>query len=164
MGSGRALRAWVGVISAAIALAGCTDGGDADPAETEQPAVERTGDPVVRGDEASDLVRATSQRSSGEVVIVDEVVLSSPSYVVVYADGGGAPGAQLGASELLEPGTATDVAVTLERPLQDDATVHAMLHAEDNGNDVFDFPEHDAPVEVGVGIVEVPFMIFIDES
>lgn len=145
-------------VLAAAVLAACSDD-DGDGPPDASPA-ERTGDQVARGTEDTVLVEASPQRSDGATVLVDRVVLDDGGgYVVIYADGDGAPGRQLGVSTRLEPGTSEDIAVQLDDPLEETAAVHAMVHREDNGNDAFDFPAADQPATLDDGIVEVAFEV-----
>lgn len=149
-------RSIVGLLLVALASACSDDDGD-DAASSD---VERTGEPVERGDSTSALVSASPQQSDGTSVTVDRVVLASgPGYVVIYADGGGAPGRRLGVSDLLDTGESDDLMVRLDQALDEGATVHAMVHAEDNGNESFDFPAADQPVTLEDGIVEVAFRV-----
>jgi hypothetical protein len=78
---------------------------------------------------------------------VQDARLEAAGYVVVYADGQGAPGARLGASALLPAGEHHDVEVVLATPLRASARVFVMIHREDTGNRSFDFPKGDAPVQ-----------------
>jgi hypothetical protein len=143
----------------AALIAGCSDGGDDD----EVGAPERTGEQVERGDAGAVLVQATPQASDGSRIVVDTVVVTDgPGYLVIYSDGDGAPGQQLGVSEWLDAGKHEDVVVELEEPLEETAVVHAMVHLEDNGNDSFDFPDADQPATLDDGIVVVPLEIEVD--
>ena len=153
-------------------MAGCSDddgGGGASngtdgAAGDTTTAVSRTGEAVELGDESSFLVRLSPQESDGTSVVIDEVVLTgSPGFVVVYDDGDGAPGRQIGASAVLEPGRSTDVRVVLDEPLDGTAVVHAMLHLDDDGNGQLDYPAHDAPATAGEGIVVVSADVTVSE-
>ncbi|MBO9521158.1 MAG: hypothetical protein J7518_06425 [Nocardioidaceae bacterium] len=138
-------------------LAGCS-GGDSGP------EVRRIGKPVEIGAAKTGALSASSQRTDGTFVVVDEVVLPRAGYVVVYADGNGAPGRELGVSKLLAKGTSTNVKVKVSPRLTSKVTVHTMLHAEDNKNHSFDFPGHDAPVAVKGSVVETPITIEVTRS
>lgn len=157
-------RAWIPV---ALLLLGCSDGDDAqarrDDAGGDTTLVHRVGDPVELGDETSFLVRLSPQEGDGTVVVVDEVVLTgSPGFVVIYDDGDGAPGRQIGVSDVLTAGRSTDVRVELDEPLEATAVVHAMLHLDDDGNSAFDYPAHDAPATAGEGIVVVSAEVMVN--
>lgn len=159
-------RAAAGMLVVIAALAGC-NGDEPNVDGTSQPTVsiERIGDPVELGDRETAFVASSPQRSDGSAVLIDEAVLAEPGYVAIYADGGGAPGRRIGVSEYLEAGGHTELVVELAEPLAEPALVHAMLHVEDSNNEVFEFPDHDAPVSEGSGIVVVSFMVeFADDE
>jgi hypothetical protein len=145
----------------ALVFLGCSDddGGEASGGETDADPttlVNRVGDPVELGDDASFLVALAPQESDGGTLVVDEVVLTdSPGFVVIYDDGDGAPGRQLGVSSVLPAGRSTNVPVELDVPLEEDAVVHAMVHLDDDADGTFGFPESDAPATVDGRIVEV---------
>lgn len=156
---GKMRRVVGGAVLVAMLLGSCSDDGDDD----DVGAPERTGEQVERGDAGAVLVQATPQTSDGSRILVDTVVLTDgPGYLVIYSDGGGAPGQQLGVSERLDAGEHEDVVVELEEPLDETAVVHAMVHLEDNGNDSFDFPEADQPATLDDGIVVVPLEIEVE--
>lgn len=142
-----------------VLTTGCS--GDEDGTGSASAKVERTGDAVERGTEKAGSVAASPQRGDGKFVVVDEVVLPKGGYVVIYADGEGAPGQRLGVSKLLEPGPSTNTRIELSDEVDSGDVVHAMLHAEDNGDEDFDFPDHDAPIVAQGSIVEVPFEITV---
>ena len=71
----------------------------------------------------------------------------------------GAPGARLGQTELLDPGAHQNVTVSLDTPVKDGAVVHIMLHAEDNKNSTFEFPEHDAPMTANGAVIEAAITV-----
>jgi hypothetical protein len=117
------------------------------------------GEPVTQGSEESGLIVVSSQASSGKSLVITKSVLPSAGYVVAYADGAGAPGARLGQTDLLDSGTHQNVTVSLDTPVKDGAVVHIMLHAEDNKNSSFDFPEHDAPMTVKGAVIEATITV-----
>lgn len=146
---------------AAVLLVACSDDGE-DASDDAPP--DRTGDQVERGREEAVLVQASPQRSDGATVLVDRVVLTDGAgYVVIYADGGGAPGRRLGASALLPKGESEKIVVALDDALEETGVVHAMVHLEDNGNDAFDYPAADQPATLEDGIVEVPFEVEVTD-
>lgn len=145
-------------------VGGCSDDdGDGDGGGDDAAGVTRTGDAVELGDPSSFLVRLSPQESDGTSVVVDEVVITgSTGFVAVYSDGDGAPGRLLGASDVLEAGSTTDVVVELDEPLEETAVLHAMVHLDDDGNGRLDFPAHDAPATDGTGIVVVAAEVSVD--
>jgi plastocyanin len=104
-------------------------------------------------------ITVADQASNGASVTVASLTLPAPGYVVVHADGGGAPGAVIGHSDLLPAGTSTDVRVFLQSRLQESATVFPMAHIDVNGNGEYEFapPEvtTDAPALTAAGEVAV---------
>jgi hypothetical protein len=140
----------------AVAGAGCSGAGDhAAPGA----AIERTGSPMSWGDEQGGLVVARAQRSTGKVVVLDEVSLPADGYVAIYDDGHGAPGKLLAASGLLSKGVQREVTVTLDAPLPATETVYAMIHTEDGTAAGFNYPAGDPPVSDGGSIVVTPVQI-----
>ncbi|MGB3410162.1 MAG: hypothetical protein WBA45_03105 [Microthrixaceae bacterium] len=102
------------------------------------------------------LRTAGVQRGAGRVV-ADSVVLESPGYLVVYEDGGGAPGRILASSELLDVGESRDVVVDLSGGLDVGSSVWLMLHSEDGESKGFGFGAGDPPLagDGGVGVLKV---------
>jgi hypothetical protein len=97
-------------------------------------------------------VEARAQSSGGDEVVVDRVAPKGFGYVEIHADGGGPPGPVIGVSGRLDAGTHDDVSVEVEQPLgTGNTTVWPVLHAEDNGNDSFDYPAAGQPVTFGEG-------------
>lgn len=101
----------------------------------------------------------SSRPTDGNSLVIDRVVLPKAGYVVAYADGAGAPGARLGQSALLQQGSHDAVPLPLDVAVKDGAVVHVMLHAEDNGNSSFEFPEHDAPLAVDGSVIEASITV-----
>jgi hypothetical protein len=65
-------------------------------------------------------------------------------FLVVYADGAGAPGTRVGESGLLSAGVQKS-AVMVEIP-NSDVPVWLVLHRNGDGNETLDFPGADAPM------------------
>lgn len=95
---------------------------------------------------------AARQDQSGDAVTIDRLELDAPGYAVVYADGDGAPGEQLGVSGLLAGGEHDDVTVELAETAA--SAVFVVAHAEKNGDEVFD-PTLDPSIEGDSGAVSV---------
>jgi plastocyanin len=66
--------------------------------------------------------------------------------VVVHEDAGGAPGADIGNSQLLI-GTNENVQIALDRDTSAGETLHAMLHRDADDDGVYDFPGVDVPLK-----------------
>jgi hypothetical protein len=81
-------------------------------------------------------------------VTVASATLSDGGFVVIHANNNGSPGEVLGVSSYLEPGTATDVSITLDAPLTANRTLFAMAHADD-GNQTYEF--------AGPGTTDLPY-------
>jgi hypothetical protein len=132
-----------------LMTAGCSG----DPGAT---APAPTAPTVQRGSADAGLVRVVSpQPTDGTHVRVQQTRLDTPGYVVVYADGSGAPGARLGASVLLPAGEHGDLDITLATPLKRSDRVFVMVHKEDTGNRSLDFPAGDAPVQQAGSVLVV---------
>ena len=144
----------VGALGAAIALtlAGC--GGDDDNAATTDAAitVADTGPATTGGDSAAPASQPSSiivdaQDSDGTTIVVASIDLPAPGFIAVHGDGGGSPGPVIGHSGLLPAGTSTDVSVTLDQPLDADATVYPMVHIDMNANGVYEFAPPDVTTD-----------------
>lgn len=142
------------LVTCGLLVAGCTG---AKP--TPEASIVRQGNPASAGANGKGELVARSQSGDGSTIVVDLATLPKPGYVVVYADGGGAPGQRLGASSLLSEGPHKDVAVALSSKVSDGATLHVMLHAEDNGDKTFDYPSHDAPLEIDGAVIETTLTV-----
>jgi hypothetical protein len=138
----------IAALSGALVVPACSSSGDHASSTT-------TTGPVQVGDDRSYLIRAASpQPSDGSSVVLDAVAFAdSDGYAVAYADGGGAPGVQLGVSALLHHGTTQDVTIPLSPPATVPASVYVILHVEDDGNETFDYPAADQPAQLGSGVV-----------
>lgn len=100
-----------------------------------------------------------SGRLAGDPIIIEEVKLSEPGYVVIHEDDGGAPGAIIGVSDFLSAGTKKGVEIQLDRASVVGETLWAMLHG-DNGDGEFEFPGADAPLQDELGeIIMIPIPI-----
>ncbi len=80
--------------------------------------------------------------SDRSIILVDEVTLDDPGYLVIreaLADHPALPGAIIGLRPL--SASSTDVEVSLERPVRINETLFATLHVESNDNDSFDFED-----------------------
>lgn len=91
---------------------------------------------------------AEDQMSDGTSIVVASVDLPTEGYIVVHADADGSPGPLLGWSDLLPAGTSTDVTVTLNAPLDGDATVWPMAHVDADGDHVYEFMPPDETTDV----------------
>lgn len=110
---------------------------------------------MTAGTEATGTIEVRRQDGDGTGVVIDEVVLVDEGYVALYADGGGAPGKFLGASELLDAGSHRAVDVRLEPALAGPTTGFVILHREASGNGTLDGLTTDPPVEGADGGVVV---------
>lgn len=95
------------------------------------------------GNEAS--LSFSDQETDGKSVVVDDVTLPEGGYVVIHEATDGGPGAVLGHSQYLEPGTYKEVDVTLDSSLSKSQDLVAMAHRETNANGEYDFPNADGP-------------------
>ncbi|WP_436927272.1 DUF7282 domain-containing protein [Halosimplex amylolyticum] len=79
-------------------------------------------------------------------VRVESVTLSDGGFVAIHS--GSASGDVIGVSGYLEAGTHSNVRIDLDTPVNDTTTLVAMPHLDDNSNNLYDFPEADAPYSV----------------
>ncbi len=77
---------------------------------------------------------------------VGSVTLDEPGYVVIREGTATEPAAAIGASTLLTAGTHSDVAIDLDRAIEDGETLWVVAHEEANGNTTFDGPDTDTGV------------------
>lgn len=108
------------------------------------------------------FVHASDQTGDGHHVFVEDVRLAQPGYVVVHDVECGQPGQIIGVTALLPAAEERNVIVPLATPLTPGAQdVFVMLHAEDDGNDTFDYPKADLPVTVNRQIVTVSIWVTV---
>ena len=121
----------------------------ATPAPTAEPTFTPTPGPTP----ATETVLLVADQLLGpgaRSIVVERASNAIPFYVVVFEGGASALGAPLAASALLAPGSHSDVAIQLPRPLEDGDRVWVALHREQNGNSSFDGPAADPPLTEGV--------------
>ena len=98
-------------------------------------------------------VSASDQPTDGETVTVGRVAVDRPGWLVVHPEADGGPDATTYlAAAPLDPGRHTDLRVTLNRPLEADRTLYAMLHYDDPADGNFTFAPgrgDDPPVAAG---------------
>ncbi|HXK39710.1 MAG TPA: hypothetical protein VJ837_02675 [Candidatus Paceibacterota bacterium] len=90
------------------------------------------------------------QPAGAPTVTASSVFLATPGFVVVHEDASGTPGAILGVSSVLEIGESINVQVPLSRPMRDGERLYAMLHADVDGDFVFNAAT-DAPIQSALG-------------
>ncbi len=88
------------------------------------------------------------QEGLGLGMIVASVTLPAQGFVAVHADADGAPGPVIGVSKLLAGGTATNVEVIFDEPLEASAKVFPMLHIDMDGDGVYTFEPPDNAIDV----------------
>lgn len=107
-------------------------------------------------------ISASDQSGDGSTVAVDEVTIEGGGgFVVVHLDDDGAPGEVLGQVEIAE-GTSSDVTVTLDSPVDEDATLWPMLHFDAGEIGTYEFPGPDGPVVVDGDVVMVPIAYTVE--
>jgi len=83
-----------------------------------------------------------AQTSGGTTVTVDEVTLPDGGFVTIHDSGlgdGDTLGSVVGTTAYLEEGTHENVTVTLDEPLSEDDTLHAMAHQDTDGDRAYTF-------------------------
>jgi len=111
-----------------------------------------TRDIVVVGAEprASVTFDDTTVANGTTTVTVDSADLPDGGYVVIHDANlttDGAVPSVIGNSAYLEPGTSTDITITLERPITENETLIAMAHRDD-GDEEFDFVTSEGDADV----------------
>ncbi len=91
-----------------------------------------------------------NDQKPGTSLVGSTVYLENSGFLVIHEDANGAPGQILGASALLQSGENKNIRVTLTRQTKDGETLHAMLHADSDGNGKFQ-ASIDTPVQSILG-------------
>ncbi|MDX1689503.1 MAG: hypothetical protein R3290_00630 [Acidimicrobiia bacterium] len=87
------------------------------------------------------------QTSDGTTIVVDTITLPSPGFIAVHGNADGSPGPVIGHSQLLDAGTQSNVAVTLDQPLESSDLVFPMAHIDVNGNGEYEFFPPDTTID-----------------
>lgn len=126
-----------------VGASGCTSSskGEAEKPEVRAVAASSTS---VAGRPPTTGVLGLAVRTNAEVSVSGTDVPVGGGFLVVYADGNGAPGTRLGASELLQSGTQKTAVVV--KIANSTAPVWLVLHRNGDGNQTLDFPGADAPM------------------
>ena len=108
-----------------------------------------------------DVIVEAQTADPANVVVVRQVTAAQDGYIVIHEQneaGMVVTEPALGFASV-SAGTQDEVSITLSRPVLDGETLYAMLHTEDNGNDLYDGPTTDAPVTDGSGaVINPPFI------
>jgi len=102
------------------------------------------------GFRAEESAVVATEQKPGNSVIMTQVFLAAPGYVVIHEDSNGKPGAAVGVSGLLPAGESTNVQVMLTQSTKDGETLWSMLHVESSNNSTYD-DGVDMPVESRLG-------------
>lgn len=146
----------VGMAGTITVEAAATDDGDGS---TDDGATDDAG-----GSEMTGAITVSDQTGDGTTVTVDSVTITGATgFVVIHADGDGAPGAVIGHTPIPE-GTSTDVSVPLDEELTADATVWPMLHVDAGELGTYEFPGPDGPVSDGDGTIVKPLAYTVDSG
>lgn len=123
-----------------------TDTGNTTTAASDTPTAEATSAGTATGSSGPSIT-FNDQESSGETVLIESATIPTNGFIVVNGTGGGAEQI-IGSSYLLNAGTADNVRIELDRPLNDTESLTAVLYADSNGNGAFD-ADADEPVYQG---------------
>lgn len=104
-----------------------------------------------------------ANQKPGRFVNVGRAVLSKKGYVTIHQEEGGAPGAIIGFSSLLNPVESKNFSVTLNRKSVVGENFYAMIHW-DNSNGTFNPAEDMAAKDKDGNIVMAKFMISASAS
>ncbi|RJQ33764.1 hypothetical protein C4568_03885 [Candidatus Parcubacteria bacterium] len=134
-----------------VALGGYYLVTDNTSAPTENMPPESMNEPTTSaGMRAEENMIVVNEQKPGAAVTASAVVLADTGFVVIHEDTNGAAGAILGASALLQAGESMQVPVSLSRATVNGEKLHAMLHADTDGNGTFD-AAIDMPVQSRMG-------------
>ncbi len=102
-----------------------------------------------------------SQTISNNTVVIPEVILAQPGFVVIHAvvNGKIVITPPLGVSALLPAGLSTEVPIKLSSLPLGSQQVYAMAHIHGNTSSAYDFPGPDSPVTVGGKILMKEFTL-----
>lgn len=118
--------------------------------------------PAASQQEAEASVELADQVSDGGALLVDRVRTTHGGFVAIYDADPRQPSANasiLGVSGHRGAGLLHDVLVPLDDPIEEDRRVHAVVHQDSNGNQVFEHrqdPGTDPPYRVDGQIVADP--------
>ncbi len=88
---------------------------------------------IVAGDQNS--ITVGDQDADSVAVLVSNASLRTAGFIVIHENNGGVPGATIGISNLLQPGSHTNISIVANK-LIPGSTYIAMLHGDD-GNGIF---------------------------
>lgn len=81
---------------------------------------------------------------AGETVIISNVTLTQPGFVIIHEETNGNPEKIIGRSELLQVGTKSSVTISLDRKVKSKELLFAILH-NDDGSQAFESQGADLP-------------------
>ncbi|MBI4094096.1 hypothetical protein HY417_03980 [Candidatus Kaiserbacteria bacterium] len=119
-------------------------------ANTQTSVTTENTEETTSGMRAEENAVVVMEQKPGSNITASSVFLASPGFLVIHEDVGGAPGAILGASALLQAGESTSVDVVLNRATRDHERLHAMLHSDVDGSGSF-AASTDTPVQSSLG-------------
>ncbi|WP_123534765.1 DUF7282 domain-containing protein [Halosimplex salinum] len=93
-------------------------------------------------------------------VRVESATLSDGGFIAIHE--GSASGDVIGTSRYLEPGQHSNVRIDLDEDVSETTTLVAMPHLDDNSNNLYDFPEADAPYTADGGAVTDSASVSLD--
>ncbi len=124
----------------------------------------RSGEPAAVGDQDNSRIVARHQTTTGGELVLDDLTLpGGGGFVVVHADGGGAPGERLAVSQHLTGSPRTDVEIDLDTPLPGTGTYWVMLYADTDADRVFD-DAIDQPAITDGAVVVLPIELELTEQ
>jgi hypothetical protein len=97
------------------------------------------------------LMLADQPAGTGSSVVIEELTLDKPGFVVIHQEADGKPGPVIGHSDLIVPGSYKNYSVGIDSTMAGSA-VYPMLHY-DNGDGNYEFPGPDGPVKVDDKVV-----------
>lgn len=119
------------------------------------------GSDAAEGSVPTGSLTASDQESDGQMITVGQVAIDgAPGWIAVHSNVDDAPGPVIGTAAI-PAGESTDVAVTLDEPLSETASVWPMLHVDDGEVDTYEFGEVDG-VDLPVTDAGSPVMMQIE--
>lgn len=102
-----------------------------------------------------------ADQKPGSSLTVFQVQLEAPGFVAIHKDMNGAFGPIIGSTSLVQAGTTTQMAVSLNEPIRNGQKLYAMIH-QDDGDGKFDAAK-DLPVEDQFGNM-MHMIFFVSED
>jgi len=103
------------------------------------------------------IIEASDQPIVNDTVVISRVVSSDPGWIVIYTQVNSQPGESIG-NTAIKAGESKNVVVQID-PNKVTSTLYALLHVDQGKVGTYEFPGPDAPVMIGVRMVQGSFNV-----